>query len=156
MLFICHFLVATAPTSDVSAFQNETAVQLAVALCVIIDYIMYLTWIRNESWGLLATDNRRRRWWYGIVGEVVGEGASQNFSLPRHVADEIDGNEVGWRGGGGLLLSYVALLLYVLLGKAVNLPGKFYKLSRKVLRSPVSINRRLVVCLLLEIEICNM
>jgi hypothetical protein len=43
------------------------------------------------------------------------------------------------------LLSYDAMLLSVLLVKAVNLPGKFYKLSRKVLRSPVSIDGRLVV-----------
>ncbi len=39
------------------------------------------------------------------------------------------------------------MLWYVLLGKAVNLPGKFYKLSRKVLWSPMSIDRRLVIVL---------
>jgi hypothetical protein len=37
-----------------------------------------------------------------------------------------------------------------LLVKAVNLPGKFYKLSRKVLRSPVSIDRRLIVSLVIS------
>jgi hypothetical protein len=41
----------------------------------------------------VADDGRRRRW-YGIVGKVVGEDAS-NFSLPRCVVDEIDGDEVG-------------------------------------------------------------
>ncbi len=30
----------------------------------------------------------------------MGEGASPNFSLPRHAADEIDGDKVGQRGRG--------------------------------------------------------
>jgi hypothetical protein len=49
------------------------------------------------------TDNGRQRRWYGIVGEVVGKGASLNFSLPHCAVDEINGDKVGQRGGGGVL-----------------------------------------------------
>jgi hypothetical protein len=71
--------------------------------------------------------------------------ALANLSLPHCALMRLMAIKLYERERGSTILFYVATQLYVLLGKAVNLPGKFYKLSRKVLKSPVSIDRGLVV-----------